>query len=123
MFIKQIKKKCNAKGCLCTTSYVLSKSREFGMSVTACLDCLKEAVEQIEAGDFKVRSTLGGIRLDTSPPLHKGFDTPPAVEPENPPVADETTDSILDMFDEVEPEIEPAVEPESTGGGFFGFRL
>ena len=48
MYIKKIKRKCGVRGCKCTESYAISKTREMGNSIIACKECLMEALNTIE---------------------------------------------------------------------------
>ena len=48
MYVKKIKRKCGVRGCKCTETYAISRSREMGNSIIACKDCLMEALAQIE---------------------------------------------------------------------------
>jgi hypothetical protein len=48
MYVKKIKRKCDVRGCKCTETYSISKSREMGNSIIACKECLMDALAQIE---------------------------------------------------------------------------
>lgn len=56
MYLRKIKKKCGVRGCNCTESYAVSKTREAGNSVIICKNCLKEAAKGIESGKLKIES-------------------------------------------------------------------
>ena len=49
MYVKKLRRKCGVKGCKCTDSYVISRSRDCGYSVIMCKSCLVEALEAIDA--------------------------------------------------------------------------
>lgn len=48
MYVKKIKRKCGVRGCKCTDTYAISKSREMGNSIIACKECLMDALATIE---------------------------------------------------------------------------
>jgi hypothetical protein len=48
MYVKKLKRKCGVRGCKCTDTYSISKSREMGNSIIACKECLVEALATIE---------------------------------------------------------------------------
>ena len=48
MYVKKIKRKCGVRGCRCTESYAISRSREMGNSIIACESCLVEALAEID---------------------------------------------------------------------------
>lgn len=51
MRVRKVKRKCNVFGCKNTDCYALTKWSEFGNSVVACKNCLKEALEAIEEAE------------------------------------------------------------------------
>lgn len=48
MYIKQVKRVCDVRGCRNVGSYHISKLREIGYSVIICEDCLRAAVAAID---------------------------------------------------------------------------
>ena len=47
MNYKQVKRKCNVRGCKNTASFHISRTREIGNSVIICKECLQEALTAI----------------------------------------------------------------------------
>ena len=52
MNIAMVKRKCNVRGCREVQSFAISKTRETGMSVIICKNCLEEAIKSVK--DFKM---------------------------------------------------------------------
>lgn len=48
MYVKKIKRKCGVRGCKCTETYAISRSREMGNSIIVCESCLVEALAEID---------------------------------------------------------------------------
>jgi len=48
MYARKVRRKCSIRGCRCTESFAISKTREIGNSVIICKNCLKEGIIAID---------------------------------------------------------------------------
>lgn len=49
MYIRKVHRKCGVRGCRNTDAFAISRAREIGNTVIICRDCLKDALEAIDA--------------------------------------------------------------------------
>lgn len=68
MNVRKVRRKCNVRGCKCTDSFAISKSREAGNTIIACKNCLKEALSAIESYE-KEHPAKEKKALSAPPPL------------------------------------------------------
>ncbi len=94
MFVRQVKRKCNVRGCKNTDCFAISRTREIGNTVIACKSCLGEAFGAIDEIDPKTKSNIPPVSKTAAPSLFFNAKalgaevkventTPPADEQEN----------------------------------------
>ena len=69
MYIRQVKRKCSVRGCKCTDSYAISKTREVGNTVIICKNCLGEGLKAIDEIDPKTKSNIPPVKSTGVPSL------------------------------------------------------
>lgn len=85
MFMRQVKRKCNVRGCKCTDSFAISRTREAGNSVIICENCLKDALEATGEIDPNTKNNIPQIYNEPPPALFfnskaLGADTVPGAD-------------------------------------------
>ena len=69
MFVRQVKRKCNVRGCKNTDCFAISRTREIGNTVIACKSCLGEAIGAINEIDPKTKSNIPSVSKTGAPSL------------------------------------------------------
>ena len=72
MYVRRVKRKCGIRGCKNTDSFAVSRAREPGNTVIICRDCLKDALEAVEALPQGAKSNTPGKQPTEAPPLFFG---------------------------------------------------
>ena len=63
MYVRKVKRKCGVRGCKSFEAFAISKTREPGMSIIICRECLKDANKSVtemkpnEKNNIRKRST------------------------------------------------------------------
>ena len=58
MYARKVRRKCSIRGCRCTESFAISKTREIGNSVIICKNCLKDGLIAIDEIKPKAKSNI-----------------------------------------------------------------
>lgn len=69
MYIRRVKRKCGIRGCKNTDCFAISRAREIGYTVIMCRDCLKEALEAVEALPEGAKTNKPEKQATEAPPL------------------------------------------------------
>lgn len=69
MYVKQVKRKCNVRGCKNTDSFAISRTREIGNTVIICKSCLGKALGTIDDIDPETKSNFPVPDKNQFPPL------------------------------------------------------
>lgn len=126
MFVRQVKRKCSVRGCKCTDSFAISRTREIGNTVIICKSCLGKALGAIDEIDPSTKSNIPKAERTEAPALFfnaaaLGIPTEPVLddepvleqdlEQEQEAVSDDV-DSIPDDVDSVPDDVDDV--PAST---------
>lgn len=69
MFVRQVKRKCNVRGCKSTDCFAISRTREVGNTVIICKSCLGKALGAIDEIDPKTKSNISVAENTSAPSL------------------------------------------------------
>lgn len=69
MFVRQVKRKCNVRGCKNTECFAISQTREVGNTVIICKSCLSSALESLNEINPKTKSNIPVIENKAVPSL------------------------------------------------------
>lgn len=69
MYVKQVKRKCNVRGCKNTDCFAISRTREVGNTIIACKDCLRDALGAVDEIDPRTKSNIPVANSTAVPPL------------------------------------------------------
>lgn len=69
MFIRQVKRKCNVRGCKNTDCFAIARSREVGNTIIICKSCLEEGLGAIDEIDPETKSNIPAIDNTPAPSL------------------------------------------------------
>ncbi len=69
MFIRQVKRKCNVRGCKNTDCFAISRTREFGNTVIICKTCLGKGLGAVDEIDPMTKSNIPAIDNTSAPAL------------------------------------------------------
>lgn len=69
MFVRQVKRKCNVRGCKNTECFAISQTREVGNTVIICKSCLNSALESLDEINPKTKSNIPVIENKAVPSL------------------------------------------------------
>lgn len=69
MFIRQVKRKCNVRGCKSTDCFAIARTREIGNTVIICKSCLGKALGAIDEIDPKTKSNIPTVNNRAVPSL------------------------------------------------------
>lgn len=69
MYVKQVKRKCNVRGCKNTDSFAISRTREVGNTVIVCKNCLEAALSALGDVDPKAKSNIPAVERKAVPTL------------------------------------------------------
>jgi hypothetical protein len=58
MYARKVRRKCSIRGCRCTESFAISKTREIGNSVIICKNCLKDGLVAIDEIKPKAKTNI-----------------------------------------------------------------
>lgn len=58
MYVRQVKRKCNVRGCKNTECFAISQTREVGNTVIICKSCLSSALESLDEINPKTKSNI-----------------------------------------------------------------
>ena len=69
MFVRQVKRKCNVRGCKNTDCFAISRTREVGNTVIICKSCLGKALSSLDEIDPKTKSNIPALDNTSAPSL------------------------------------------------------
>lgn len=69
MYVRQVKRKCNVRGCKNTECFAISQTREVGNTVIICKSCLSSTLESLDEINPKTKSNIPVIENKTVPSL------------------------------------------------------
>lgn len=69
MYVRQVKRKCNVRGCKNTECFAISQAREVGNTVIICKSCLSSALESLDEVNPKTKSNIPVIENKAIPSL------------------------------------------------------
>ena len=69
MFVRQVKRKCNVRGCKNIDCFAISRTREVGNTVIICKSCLGKALGAIDEIDPKTKSNIPAVDNTSVPSL------------------------------------------------------
>lgn len=69
MYVRQVKRKCNVRGCKNTECFAISQTREVGNTVIICKSCLSSALGSLDEIDPKTKSNIPVIENKAVPSL------------------------------------------------------
>lgn len=69
MFVRQVKRKCNIRGCKNSDCFAISRTREMGNTVILCKACLIEGLEATADIDPKTKSNVPALENTVAPSL------------------------------------------------------
>lgn len=69
MYVRQVKRKCNVRGCKNTECFAISQTREVGNTVIICKSCLSSALESLDEINPKTKSNIPVIENKAVPSL------------------------------------------------------
>lgn len=112
MYVRQVKRKCNVRGCKNTECFAISQTREVGNTVIVCKSCLSSALESLSEINPKTKSNIPVIENKVVPSL---FFNAEALghndEPEQTPIAEAESDIETDTEEQSE-EVTPDIGDE-----------
>lgn len=128
MFVRQVKRKCNVRGCKSTDCFAISRTREVGNTVIICKSCLGKALGAIDEIDPKTKSNIPALGNTAAPSLffnanalgktgaNDGLTADVASVDENPTVTEEQTEQTEPetKTDDVPPADDTADSEETT---------
>lgn len=94
MFVRQVKRKCSVRGCKCTDSFAISRTREVGNTVIICKSCLGKALGAIDEIDPKTKSNIPKAEHTKAPAL---FFNAKALGIAAEPEIDDASDELLNQ--------------------------
>ena len=69
MFVRQVKRKCDVRGCKNTDCFAISRTREVGNTVIICKSCLGKALGAIDEIDPRTKSNIPAVDNTSAPSL------------------------------------------------------
>lgn len=103
MYVRQVKRKCNVRGCKNTDCFAISQTREVGNTIIICKSCLSSALESLGEINPKTKSNIPVIENKAIPSL---FFNAEALghndEPEQTPIAETETNVGADTEEQSE---------------------
>lgn len=106
MYVRQVKRKCNVRGCKNTECFAISQTREVGNTVIICKSCLSSALESLDEINPKTKSNIPIIENKAIPSLFFNAEAMGQSE-----VKDDLT-ADADIVEENNPKASEQTEPE-----------
>lgn len=105
MYVRQVKRKCNVRGCKNTECFAISQTREVGNTVIICKSCLSSALESLDEVNPKTKSNIPVLENKAIPSLFFNAEAMGQSEVKDSLAAEaDTVDEIPTVPEQTEPE-------------------